>query len=42
MSNAKLEFVPVHRYVTIELPDKHRYQMRVNFAVMTFFAVAGV
>jgi len=42
MSNAKLEFVPVHRYVTIELPDKHRYQMRVNFAVMTFFAVAEI
>ena len=42
MSNAKLEFVPVHRYITVELPDKHRYQMRVNFAVMTFFTVAEI
>lgn len=42
MSNAKLEFVPVHRYVMIELPDKHRYKMRVNFAVMTFFSVAEI
>ncbi len=40
MSDAKLDFVPVHRYITIEMPDKHRYQMRVNFAVMTFFSVA--
>ena len=42
MSDAKLEFVPVHRFVTIEFPDKQRYQLRVNFAVMTFFAVAEI
>ena len=42
MSDAKLEFVPVHRYVTIEMPDKHRYQMRVSFAVMTFLTVAEI
>ena len=42
MSDAKLEFTPVHRYVTVELPDKQRYQVRVNFAVMTFFAVAEI
>ena len=42
MSNARLEFVPVHRYITVELPDKQRYQVRVNFAVMTFFAVAEI
>ena len=40
MSDAKLDFVPVHRYITIEMPNRHRYQMRVNFAVMTFFSVA--
>ena len=42
MSDAKLDFVPVHRYISVELPDKQRYQMRVNFAVMTFFAVAEI
>ena len=42
MSDAKLEFTPVHRYLTVELPDKHRYQLRVNFAVMTFFTVAEI
>ena len=42
MSDAKLEFTPVHRYLTVELPDKHRYQCRVNFAVMTFFTVAEI
>ena len=42
MSNAKLEFVPVHRHVTVELPDKQQYQVRVNFAVMTFLAVAEI
>ena len=42
MSDAKLEFVPVHRYITVEMPDKHRYQMRVSFAVMTFLTVAEI
>lgn len=42
MSDAKLEFVPVHRYITVELPDHHRYQMRVNCAIMTFFTVAEI
>lgn len=42
MSDAKLEFSPVHRYLTVELPNKHRYQVRVNFAVMTFFTVAEI
>lgn len=42
MSDAKLDFVPVHRYITVEFPDKQRYQMRVNFAVMTFFSVAEI
>ena len=42
MSDAKLEFVPVHRYITIEMPDKHRYQMRASFAVMTFLTVAEI
>lgn len=42
MSDAKLDFVPVHRYITVELPDKQRYQMRINFAVMTFFSVAEI
>ena len=42
MSDARLEFSPVHRYLTVELPDKHRYQVRINFAVMTFFTVAEI
>ena len=42
MSDAKLDFVPVHRYITVELPDKQRYQIRINFAVMTFFSVAEI
>lgn len=42
MSNAKLEFTTVHRYIVIEFPDKHRYQMRTNFGIMNFFAVAEI
>ncbi len=42
MSNVRLEFVPVHRYITVEGPDKQLYQVRVNFSVMTFFAVAEI
>lgn len=42
MSDAKLEFVPVHRYITVEMPNRHRYQMRVNFAIMTFFTVGEI
>lgn len=42
MSDAKLEFVPVHRYINIEMPNHQRYQMRVNFAIMTFFTVAEI
>ncbi|CAI8055859.1 Fermitin family homolog 1 [Geodia barretti] len=42
MSDAKLEFSPVHRHLTVELPDRHRYQVRVNFAVMTFFTVCEI
>lgn len=42
MSNAQLEFVPVHRYINIEMPNRQRYQMRVNFAIMTFFTVAEI
>ena len=42
MSDAKLEFVPVHHFITVELPDKQRYQVRVNCAVMTFLAVAEI
>lgn len=41
-ADIKLEFVPIHRNVIIEMPDKRQFQMRVNFAVMTFFAVAEV
>lgn len=42
MSDAKLEFVPVHRYLTVEMPNRQKYQMRVNFAIMTFFTVAEI
>ena len=42
MSDAKLEFVPVHRYISIEMPNRQRYQMRVNFAIMTFFTVGEI
>eukprot|EP00731_Ephydatia_muelleri_P027760 Em0019g633a len=41
-ADIKLEFVPVHRNVMIEMPDKRQFQVRVNFAVMTFFAVAEI
>ena len=42
MADTKLEFVPVHRYITIELPNRHKYQIRVNFAIMTLFAVGEI
>ncbi len=42
MSDAKLEFVPVHRYMNIEMPNRQRYQIRVNFAIMTFFTVGEI
>lgn len=42
MADAKLEFVPVHRYVTIELPNHHKYHIRVNFAIMTLFTVGEI
>ncbi len=38
-SNATLEFTCVHRQLTIELPSKVRYVMRVHFAMMTFYVV---
>lgn len=38
-SNATLEFTCVHRQLTIELPSKTRYVMRVHFAMMTFYVV---
>lgn len=38
-SNATLEFTCVHRQLTIELPSKTRYIMRVHFAMMTFYVV---
>jgi len=42
MSDNKLEFVPIHRFVTMELPNRQRYQVRVNFAIMILYAVAEV
>ena len=38
-ADARLEFVPTHRNVIIELPDKKQYRVRINFAVRVFQVV---
>ena len=42
MSDARLEFTSVRRTIIIELPDKSRYNVRVNLSVMTFLVVAEI
>lgn len=42
MSDARLELRPVHRMIIVELPDRKRYNVRVNFAVMGLYAVKEI
>jgi len=42
MSDARLELRPVHRTITVELPNRKRYSVRVNFAVMGLYAVKEI
>lgn len=41
-SNAQLEFTNVHRVIVVELPNKNRYRVRMNFSLMTFYVVAEI
>ena len=40
MSDAKLEFSPVHRHLTVELPDRHRYQVCVSVCLSVSSSVS--
>lgn len=42
MSDARLELRPVHRMIIVEMPDRRRYNVRVNFAVMGLYAVKEI
>ena len=42
MSDARLELRPVHRMIIVEMPDRKRYNVRVNFAVMGLYAVKEI
>jgi len=42
MSDARLELRPVHRMIIVELPNRKRYNVRVNFAVMGLYAVKEI
>lgn len=41
-ANSTLEFTCVHRHLVIELPDRTRYDMKVHFAMMTFYVVKEI